>query len=249
MKEKIKKAAQLINSANYPVAFTGAGISAESGVPTFRGPDGLWNKHDPQEAVSLSSFRNQPKKFWQFARDLIISSGASPNPGHRALARLEKQGKLKSIITQNIDMLHQEAGSEKVLEIHGSLQKVDCQDCSQVYLWQELTATLKKDKLPRCDNCGSLRLKPRIVFFGERLPEDILQKSWAEAKRADLMLVIGSSLEVYPAAGIPELTRQNSGKLIYLNADRGSRTQLFDLIITGKAGKVLPKIADRVIQK
>ena len=248
LEEKVTEAARLLADAKYPVCFTGAGISAESGVPTFRGPEGLWEKHDPQEAVSLSSFRNQPEAFWDFARDLVITSGASPNPGHQALARLEDQQILKTVITQNIDMLHQQAGSRNVLELHGSLEKADCRDCGEKYSWQELEKILKKDETPQCRNCSSLRIKPRIVFFGERLPEKVLEKSWQEAQQADLMLVVGSSLVVYPAARIPDLTRQAGGKLIYVNADRGHRAELFDIILTGRAGSILPHLVDKTLK-
>ena len=248
LEEKIAEAARLLATAEYPICFTGAGISAESGVPTFRGPEGLWEKHDPQEAVSLSSFRNQPEAFWDFARDLVITSGASPNPGHRALVRLEDQQILKTVITQNIDMLHQQAGSKNVLELHGSLEKADCRDCGAKYSWQELENILKAGETPQCRNCGSLRIKPRIVFFGERLPEEVLERSWQEAQQADLMLVIGSSLVVYPAAGIPDLTLQAGGKLIYVNADRGSRAELFDIILTGRAGSILPRLAEKTLK-
>ncbi len=248
IEEKIAEAARMLATAEYPVCFTGAGISAESGVPTFRGPDGLWEKHDPQKAVSLSSFRNQPEAFWDFARELVITSGASPNPGHQALARLEEQQILKTVITQNIDMLHQQAGSKNVLELHGSLEKADCRDCGARYSWQELEKILKRDETPECRNCSSLRIKPRIVFFGERLPEKVLENAWQEAQQADLMLVIGSSLQVYPAAGIPDLTLQAGGKLIYINADRGSRPEIFQLILTGRAGSILPRLADSALK-
>lgn len=245
MKEdKFKKAAEMIKKADYPVVLTGAGISAESGVPTFRGKSGLWKKYDPEAAVSISGFRRDPEPFWRFAQELLLENDIQPNPGHIALAELEKSGIIKKIITQNIDFLHQRAGSKEVLELHGTLNQATCLECNQKYRWEELVPVIEAGEIPECDNCQSKKIKPDIVFFGERLPEDELNQAWAAAESSDLMIVIGTSLAVYPVASLPKITKENGGKLIYINADSGRQDYLFDLIIKGKAGEVLPEILE-----
>lgn len=245
MKEdKFKKAAEMIKKADYQVVLTGAGISAESGVPTFRGKSGLWKKYDPEAAVSISGFRRDPEPFWRFAQELLLENDIQPNPGHIALAELEKSGIIKKIITQNIDFLHQRAGSKEVLELHGTLNQATCLECNQEYRWEELVPVIEAGEIPECDNCQSKKIKPDIVFFGERLPEDELNQAWAAAESSDLMIVIGTSLAVYPVASLPKITKENGGKLIYINADSGRQDYLFDLIIKGKAGEVLPEILE-----
>ena len=241
-KKMLEKTIKIIKKAEYPVVLTGAGISAESGVPTFRGKSGLWEKYDPEAVVSISGFKRNPEPFWEFAQELLLKNDIQPNPGHNALAELEKSGIVKRIITQNIDFLHQRAGSEKVLELHGSLNKATCLDCYKKYNWEDLVPVIKAGNIPECDNCQGKKIKPDIVFFGERLPEDALNQAWQEAKKSDLMIVIGTSLAVYPVASLPSLTKENGGKLIYINADSGQQDYLFDLIIKGKAGEILPEI-------
>ncbi|MFN2364668.1 MAG: NAD-dependent deacetylase [Halarsenatibacteraceae bacterium] len=241
-KEKIKQAAEMIEKADYPVVLTGAGISAESGVPTFRGKSGLWKKYDPEAAVSISGFRRDPEPFWNFAQELLLEHDVQPNPGHIALAQLEDLGLIELVITQNIDFLHQRSGSNKVLELHGTLNKATCLNCNKKYDWEDLVPVIKAGKIPECDNCKSSKIKPDIVFFGERLPEAALNQAWEAAERSDLMIVIGSSLAVYPVASLPAVTQDNGGKLIYINADSGQQDYLFDLIIQGKAGEILPEI-------
>ncbi|MFW5789750.1 MAG: NAD-dependent protein deacylase [Halanaerobium sp.] len=239
---KIKQAAEMIQKADYPVVLTGAGISAESGVPTFRGKSGLWEKYDPEKAVSISGFRRDPEPFWNFAQELLLENDIQPNPGHKALAELENSGFIKKIITQNIDFLHQRAGSKEVLELHGSLNKAVCLNCNKKYEWQELVPVIKAGEIPECDNCKSKKIKPEIVFFGERLPEEEINQAWQAARKSDLMIVIGTSLAVYPVASLPSVTKENGGDLIYINVDSGQQDYLFDLIIKGKAGEVLPEI-------
>ncbi len=241
-KEKIKQAAEMIIKAEYPVVLTGAGISAESGVPTFRGKSGLWKKYDPEAAVSIAGFRRDPEPFWDFAQDLLLENDIQPNPGHIALAELEKLGIIKKIITQNIDFLHQRAGSEEVLELHGTLNRATCLNCKKKYDWKDLVPVIEAGNIPECDNCQSNKIKPDIVFFGERLPQDALKQAWQAAERSDLMIVIGTSLAVYPVASLPSVTKENGGELIYLNVDSGQQDYLFDLIIKGKAGEILPEI-------
>ncbi len=244
--ENFKKAVEIIKRAEYLVAFTGAGVSAESGVPTYRGPDGLWNKYDPEKTATLSAFKDDPDKFWNFIRDMAVAGDISPNPAHQILADWEENNRLQAIITQNIDLLHQQAGSENVLELHGSLQRAHCQDCEQKYSWQWIENRLQKNRIPVCQNCGSKKIKPDVVFFGEMLPQDTIRAAEQEARKCDVMLVIGSSLAVHPAASLPARARQSGAELIYINTDRGERPELFEVILPGKAGEVLPALQEKL---
>ncbi len=241
----IEKIAELLANSKHAVVFTGAGISAESGIPTFRGKNGLWKRFDPEEVASIRGFMRNPKAFWNFARELILKTKAKPNAGHYAIAELEKMGIVKAVITQNIDMLHQKAGSKRVLELHGSLKFVDCLDCGKTYRWDDLVDRIKRGEVA-CDECGSLYLKPRIVFFGEALPKEVLSEAIEEAKRSDVFIVVGSSLQVYPAASIPFIAKDSGAKLVMINADPTDKDRLFDIVLHGKAGEVLPKIVDKV---
>lgn len=241
----IEKVAKLLANSKHVVVFTGAGISAESGIPTFRGQNGLWKKFDPEEVASIQGFMRNPKAFWNFAKELILKTKAEPNAGHYAIAELEKMGIVKAVITQNIDMLHQKAGSQRVLELHGSLEFVDCLDCGKTYRWEDLIEKIERGNVA-CDECGSLYLKPRIVFFGESLPKNILSEAIEEAKKSDVFIVVGSSLQVYPAASIPFIAKESGAKLVIINMDPTDKDWLFDVIIHEKAGAILPKIVDRV---
>ncbi len=245
MDELIGKIAELLADSKHAVVFTGAGISAESGIPTFRGKNGLWKRFDPEEVASIRGFMRNPKAFWNFARELILKTKAKPNAGHYAIAELEKMGIVKAVITQNIDMLHQKAGSKRVLELHGSLKFVDCLDCGKTYRWDDLVDRIERGKVA-CDECGSPYLKPRIVFFGEALPKEVLSEAIEEAKRSDVFIVVGSSLQVYPAASIPFIAKDSGAKLVVINADPTDKDWLFDIVLHGKAGEVLPKIVDKV---
>ena len=242
---EIKRAAEILSKAKHCVVLTGAGISAESGIPTFRGSGGLWTKYNPDEVASIEGFMRNPKAFWEFSKELILKSKAEPNPGHYALAELEKMGIVKAVITQNIDMLHQRAGSKRVLEIHGSLQFVDCLKCGRVYEWKEIEKKLEKNEEIKCE-CGSQYLKPRVVFFGESLPREVLNEAMEESRKADVFMVVGSSLVVYPAAYLPRMAKESGARLILINAERIEAEYLFDVVIHGKAGEVLPKIVEEI---
>ncbi len=241
----IEEVAKLLANSKHAVVFTGAGISAESGIPTFRGQNGLWKRFDPEEVASIQGFMKNPKAFWNFARELILKTKAKPNAGHYAIAELEKIGIVKAVITQNIDMLHQKAGSSKVLELHGSLEFVDCLDCGKAYRWDDLIDKIERGEVS-CDECGSPYLKPRIVFFGESLPKDVLSEAIEEAKKSDVFIVVGSSLQVYPAASIPFVAKESGAKLVIINVDPTDKDWLFDVVIYGKAGEILPKIVEKV---
>lgn len=238
---KIKKLSSLIKNASYTVVFTGAGMSSESGIPPFRGAQGLWNYYDPIEASSIEGFYNNPNVFWAFIRDLLKKGEVKPHLGHFVLAELEAAGFIKTVITQNIDLLHQEAGSKNVLPIHGSLEKATCLDCGDSVLWSSLFPEVM-EQIPVCKKCSSAFVKPDIVFFGEALPQKLLATSVAEAQKADLFIVIGSSLEVYPAAQIPYLAKQSNASLVLLNLESTALDRIFDLCIYGRCGENLTRL-------
>jgi NAD-dependent deacetylase len=243
LEEKIKKISLMLSESEHAVVFTGAGISAESGIPTFRGAGGLWQKYNPEEVASIYGFKRNPKAFWEFAKELIVKTKATPNPGHYAIAELERVGPVRAVITQNIDMLHQMAGSKKVLELHGSMSYVDCLDCGKEYRWEDIEKALHNTQ-PVCRECGSEFLKPRVVFFGEPLPHGVLLEAMDEAKKSDLFIVVGSSLVVYPAASLPEMARDAGARLAIINTEPTEKDYLFDAVVYGKAGDVLPKIVE-----
>ncbi|MBE8538673.1 NAD-dependent protein deacetylase [Geoglobus acetivorans] len=245
MEDRIRKAAEAIANASHAVVFTGAGVSAESGVPTFRGHDGLWTKYDPEEVASIQGFKRNPKAFWEFSKELMVKRKAEPNPAHFAIAELEEMGIVRAVITQNVDVLHQRAGSKRVLELHGSMEKVDCLDCGATYHWDDIEEMLIRDEEVKCE-CGSHYLKPRVVLFGEPLPSDTLNQAIAESRQADVFMVVGSSLVVYPAAYLPLYAREAGATLIMINADETQADVVFDIVIHGKAGEILPEIVEEV---
>ena len=203
----VENAANLLLNAKYAVALTGAGISTPSGIPDFRSPtSGLWEQHDPMAVASIHGFTQAPKQFYEWVRPLAqLMLDAKPNPAHFALAQLEKWGKLKSVITQNIDMLHTRAGSTTVYEVHGHMRTATCLDCKRSIdgeaLLQEFLAQ-SDIVVPHCKHCNGL-LKPDTILFGELLPRAILQAAESDAAKCDVMLVAGTALEVYPVADLP----------------------------------------------
>jgi NAD-dependent protein deacetylase/lipoamidase len=237
-------ARELIAQANYIVAFTGAGISAESGIPTYRdNDDALWENFDPQQVVQIDRFLSDSTPFWNFFRDYRYQaiSGASPNEGHRALAVLEDSGKLKSLITQNIDGLHQAAGSRQVIEIHGNTRRIGCLDCDAEFGMDEVFEQLKRELPPPCRSCGG-RLKPKVVFFGEQMPLREMTDAVKEVQRCDLLIAVGSSLQVYPAASLPELAKNNGARVMIVNKTMTPFDQLSDAVVPGNAAEILPII-------
>jgi NAD-dependent deacetylase len=241
----IQQAAELVSTSSYAVALTGAGISTPSGIPDFRSPgSGLWEKVNPFLAASLFSFRLQPQAFYEWARPLAKKLlEAEPNPAHRALAELEEMGLLKAVITQNIDGLHQRAGSKHVLELHGHLREATCLECRKVVPAQELIkGFLEGGEIPRCP-CGGL-LKPNIVLVGESLPRWVLLEAWGEAERCDLLLVAGSSLEMNPASEIPQVAQQYGAKVIIINYQGTYMDSLADVVIREDVAEVLPRIIE-----
>ncbi len=208
-----------IKNARYCVAFTGAGISTLAGIRDFRGKNGIYKSSDidADKIFSLSYFKKDPAYFYTHARDFIYDLDAKePGLVHTELARLEQMGWIKAVITQNIDMLHQKAGSKNVIEIHGSPSCHHCLQCGKTYTYAEVAGMLDKVTVPHCDVCNGL-IKPDIIFFEEMLDETAVDRATAEAAKADLLLILGSSLVVQPAASLPLYTRQNGGAIIIVN--------------------------------
>ena len=246
IEQNIIKAAKMIIKANKIVALTGAGISVESGIPDFRGPSGLWKKYNP-EIASISFFQKNPEEFWEFSLEIWkVLKHAKPNPAHKALAKLEKMGKLQCVITQNIDGLHQKAGSKKVLEIHGSANWLICTSCRARHPSEMVVKQLKSGMtIPLCNLCGGL-LRPDAVLFGDMLPQDVFNEAVNEASKSDLMLIVGSSLVVFPAAQLPSIAKKNGAKIILINLEKTWFDDKADIVIRGKAGDILPKIVKNV---
>ncbi len=240
MEEKLMETASAWKKARRVLVFTGAGMSAESGVPTFRGPGGIWNRFDVEKAAYLQSFLTDPRPFWELARELMLKAEARPHPGHYALARLEKKGYLQGVITQNIDGLHQKAGSREVYELHGSLDRLDCLDCQREYSWEGISGEVESGEV-KCA-CGSKKVKPRIVFFGESLPREVMDRSMEIAGDCDLLLVVGSSLGVFPAASIPQLAWQRGAKMVLINSEKTYYDDMFNWVFRKSAGRVLPEL-------
>ena len=199
---------------------TGAGISAESGIPTFRSKDGLWEKYDPMVYASIEVFRRDPSKYWQIRGDFIRNYDTyKPNAAHRALVELEQLGIVRRVITQNIDGLHRKAGSRKVIEIHGSLREIICQQCGRTYL----APNIPEGNPPHCE-CGGV-LKPDTVLFGEPLPPNALEAAYRESQTCRVMLVIGTSAVVYPAAHLPVMAKQKGAKIVEINLEHAFPVQ------------------------
>jgi NAD-dependent protein deacetylase/lipoamidase len=215
--EDTQRLAELIRESGFTVALTGAGISVPSGIPDFRTPgEGLWEKVDPMSVATIDAFHRDTKKFWDFYRPrLHMLSDKEPNPAHEALADLEWRGLLEAVITQNIDRLHRKAGSERVIEVHGSIASASCTSCEASYQIEQVEPLFDPDGIATCTCCAG-KVKPDVVLFGELLPEDAMAEAQRLCARAELLLCIGSSLEVYPVAGLPELTLGRGGRIAIL---------------------------------
>jgi NAD-dependent deacetylase len=229
------QAAALILDQQPCVALTGAGISAESGIPTFRSKGGLWEKFDPAVYASIEVFHQDPSKYWSIRGEFIRNYDAyQPNPGHLALAELESMGLLRHVITQNIDGLHRKAGSRNVTEIHGSLREIFCISCGKEFR----APHIPKGMPPLC-GCGGV-LKPNTVLFGESLPPNALETAWHESGTCRVMLVIGTSAVVQPAASLPHIAKQSGAAVVEVNIERAFSNA--DYFLEGKAGTVLPML-------
>jgi len=237
------KIIEYIKEAERIVAFTGAGMSAESGIAPFRGKNGLWNDFDPEKVASTQAFSEDPKKCWKLFKFQIEESfGSEPHQGHRSLVKMEDHG-LSSIITQNIDGLHQKADSSNVLELHGSLHRLVCPSCQNSFKTDIFLDDIEEGKIPQCE-CGNI-LKPNMVLFGEALPQETLREAWREAERCDLLFSLGTSAVVQPAASIPMMAKKSGAKVVEINLEKTSLSDgISNHLIKGKIGKKLPEIVD-----
>jgi NAD-dependent deacetylase len=210
----VERLAELVRGSQCTVALTGAGISVPSGIPDFRSPGtGLWEKVDPMEVAHIDVFRRDPKRFWSYYRPRFgMLSDKKPNPAHAALAELESRGLLDAVITQNIDQLHRKAGSQRVIEVHGTIETSSCLDCNESYALELVEDLFDDEGVARCRGCGG-PVKPDVVLFGELLPQKAMDEAVAFASGAELLLCVGSSLEVYPVAGLPSITRSAGGRI------------------------------------
>ncbi len=248
--EQLHKAAELLARSEFAVALTGAGISTPSGIPDFRTPGkGMWEFVDPAEVASIWAYRTQPERFYAWIRPLVEKlERAKPNPAHEALARLEHMGIIKWIITQNIDSLHQQAGSTHVLEVHGHTRTATCMECGYQMSTEGLWEEVKRGHIPpRCPKCGGL-MKPDVVLFGELLPPEALVRAQEVSLQADIMLVAGSSLEVMPAADLPFLARRRGSKIIIVNLGPTTADHLAEVVLRGDVAQILPRLADLVLE-
>lgn len=237
-KEKIQKLKQIVAESDNIVFFGGAGVSTESGIPDFRSVDGLYNqkyKYPPEVMVSHSFYRRHTKDFFEFYRNKMIALEAKPNAAHLKLAELERQGKVKAVITQNIDGLHYAAGSKEVLELHGSVHRNYCEDCGRSYPVQYI---VDAEDVPKCE-CGGI-VKPDVVLYEEGLDPDTMQKAVSYISNAEVLIIGGTSLAVYPAAGFIDFFK---GKyLIVINMDKTSRDVHADLVIAERIGEVFEQL-------
>ncbi len=224
-------------------ALTGAGISVDSGIPDFRSEGGLWERYDPHEYATYDSFIRDPSKFWTMGRELAkVLLKAKPNPAHFALATLEERGKLIGVITQNIDNLHQVAGNKRVIELHGNYQRAFCMSCNKEFYGDEIHRRVAEGEIPPiCDSCGGV-IKSRTILFGEPLPESAMSEAIEICRSTDLMLVIGTSLTVYPAAYLPQLAKNSGAKVILINLDGTNKDGVADVVLKGHASKILTRL-------
>jgi NAD-dependent deacetylase len=236
----ILRLAELVQARRPCVVLTGAGISTESGIPDFRSPSGIWAEYDPMEYATIDAFLADPAKVWDFyGKRLEMLGSAEPNDGHRALAELEGRGWVQAVITQNIDRLHERAGSRALVEVHGSIRTSSCLDCGAVVPFAEVVALLP---VPACPACGRV-LKPDVVMFGELLPDAAIARATQLASEAGLLLVVGSSLEVYPVAALPLETLARGGSLAIVNRGDTELDGRASVTVDAAAGSTLRALA------
>jgi NAD-dependent deacetylase len=234
--------AELIRSRQPCVVLTGAGVSTESGIPDFRSPTGLWAQFDPLEYGSIEAFHRDPRKVWSFYKPRVaMLTETEPNPAHTALAELEELGFVEAVVTQNIDLLHDRAGTRELVEVHGSIRTSTCPGCGSSYELVQVLDLLAEADAPACPSCGEI-LKPDVVFFGELLPPTAIDRAYELARRARLLLVVGSALEVYPVAGLPLETIGTGGELAIVNRGPTGFDAQASLKIDGSAGEVLSQV-------
>ena len=234
----ISDAVRLLKESRKTIALTGAGVSTESGIPDFRSKGGLWSRYDPMEYGTLGAFRRDPEKVWTMLAELMHIIDARPNKGHKAMAKMEQSGLLAGIITQNIDSLHQKAGSSRVVEYHGSMETFTCIECGSRY---PLSRVQQLNLPPHCSICPGV-LKPDIVFFDEQIPPSAFSETGDLLNQADLLLVVGTSCEVMPAATIPGTLLAQGGKIIELNLEPVLSRQA-EVVLEGSFAKLMPQLA------
>jgi NAD-dependent deacetylase len=246
VEHSVSALAALVRERQPCVVLTGAGISTESGIPDFRSPTGIWAEYDPIEYATIGAFRRDPVKVWEFyALRFEALVRAEPNAGHLALAQLERRRLVEAVVTQNIDGLHQRAGSRHVVEVHGSIRTASCLTCGERVPLEDVVAALEDAPAPLCPRCGDV-VKPDVVMFGELLPEAAIDAAVELAQRAGLLLVVGSTLEVYPVAGLPEETVSAGGQLAIVNRGATPFDQLSSVRIEGGAGETLAALAQEL---
>jgi len=249
----IERVADLIINARRTVAFTGAGISTESGIPDFRSPGGIWDRYDPEDFTyqKFISDAKSRKKRWQMLELAGLLTEVEPNLAHYAIADLDALGKLDCVITQNIDNLHQKAGvpADKIFELHGNMQWIVCLSCGRRYPLAYVKAILERGgEIPDCEACHGI-LKPDVVFFGETLPERVLMEASARSRQCDLFMVIGSTLIIYPAAYMPEYALERRARLVIINLSPTPMDKQAEVVIRAKAGEVMPEVVQLVKEK
>lgn len=247
--DEFAAARECLAASDRLVAFTGAGVSTESGIPDFRGPDGVWKEFDPRD-LSITALRSNPADYWTRRREFeaqIDWEAVEPNAAHDALAKLETAGPLQAVITQNVDGLHQAAGNETVFELHGTRQAAECLGCGQRVATDVLDSQLAKDSIPpRCPACRDL-LKYATVAFGQALPAETLEQARREIAAADGILVVGSSLTVEPAASLPRTGVQTGSDLVIVNLESTPLDSLATAVIRAEAGEILPRLTDSLL--
>jgi len=253
---QLQKLAEAIKTSKRVVSLTGAGVSTPSGIPDFRSEDGLWKKYDPGIYASYQQFVQDPSYFWEMHLDVIVLlRKAEPNPAHNALAALERTGICQGVITQNIDGLHQKAGSQTVYELHGTNETCSCTICGKKYDTREIASQLfafekdelialmrKGEEIPTC-SCGGF-IKPDVILFGELMPWEPMRAAEELARSCDILLVVGTSLQVQPAASIPFITRENKGHIAIINKESGPLDRMADYIFLERAEELLPHLLE-----
>lgn len=236
--DDIRRVAKILLDARNVVALTGAGISADSGIPTFRGSDGLWRRFKPEQLATPVAFQKNPKLVWEwYSWRISMVLRAEPNPAHLALKKLEDMGKLSVVITQNVDDLHERAGTRNIIKLHGDILTARCTVCGRKVRF----SAPPEDIPPKCNVCGGL-MRPDVVWFGEPLPSDALERAFSVSASADAMIVIGTSGVVYPAGALPFVTRSYGGIVIEINIDKSAITSVASVFLRNRASVVLPHV-------
>jgi len=237
----VKVYKHLIEICNNIIVLTGAGVSTDSGIPDFRSESGTYSRWDSSKVFDIDYFHRNPEYFFNYAREELYNfEKIEPNPTHYFLAELEKTGKLKAVITQNIDMLHQRAGSKTVFELHGSIKNSHCQSCGKYYDYKIMRTKVFEEKVPRCE-CGGI-IKPDIVFFGESLPEKEINGAYNATIQTDLFITMGTSLLVYPAASLPQIAKENGASLIIINREPTPLDKIADIAIHDELNVIIKQL-------